>query len=440
MTGLARRIADFVGGFSWDGLSGARRRKTRWIVADFVACVAAGSRLDEAASGLVLARDGDVLVPGVDRGLAPDSAMIAMGTLGALLQIHDGYGRGGNHPCSSVVPAAWVAGGEGAVEALLAAVAAGYEVANRLAGASHPAQSKAGSAPTSTMGAIGAAAAIGKLQGMAGPALARAIGNAAFYAPIAAYGGLREHGSAVPLHGGMAARAGWEAVRLAEAGLDAGDHVLEGEGSFLALLHGDAAALTPESWCGETLDGIYFKPLPACRHVHPALEALLALLRDGAPDPAAVTAVEVDTYRMALVFAAAPRPGGALYDRLMSLPWVLASAIAHGGYGVDNLREREDGPEIERLVGAVAARPDDGFEAEYPRCLSARVTLALADGSRRSAECALRYGEPSEAGPYSPVGSTTPVLDEAGMRAKFLALTRGVLPDPPAFLARIMDD
>jgi hypothetical protein len=34
----------------------------------------------------------------------------------------------------------------------------------------------------------------------------------------------------------------------------------------------------------------------------------------------------------------------------------------------------------------------------------------------------MEYGVPSESGPYSPRGTTTPPLDEAGMRRKFFDL------------------
>ena len=435
-SGLARRIARFASALDWRHLSAARQRKVRWCLADFVACTAAGASLAEAECALVLARPGDVEVPGIQQTLSPESAMVAMGTLGALLQIHDGFGQGGCHSCSSVVPAAWATWNwdDGDATKLLSALAAGYETANRLAKACHPAQSRAGSAPTSTMGAIGAAVAIAKLRDLPVETFADAIGNAAFYAPLAAYEGLAEHGSVVPLHGGMAARTGYEAVLLAEAGLGPGEHLLEGAKGpgFIEFLHGSCDGLEPESWHCETLDAVYFKPLPGCRHVHPALEALLAILAEGPVDPASVVEMRVDTYRMALLFNAVPRPGGELYDRLMSLPWVLASALVRGGYGIDNLAEREDSPAMAALLPRIAANLDEDCEAAYPGDLCARVTLRLEAGPVRRSECRLAYGTPSEGGPYSPVGTTTPPLDEDGMRRKFPDLSRRSMPEQEA--------
>ena len=103
--GLSSRIADFTHRFQWEDLSLPRQKKVRWFLADYIGSTLAGSILPEAASGYVLAQPGGVKLPGDARGLTPESAAVAMGTVGALLQIHDGFGGGGNHPCSSIVSA-----------------------------------------------------------------------------------------------------------------------------------------------------------------------------------------------------------------------------------------------------------------------------------------------------------------------------------------------
>ncbi len=130
-----------------------------------------------------------------------------------------------------------------------------------------------------------------------------------------------------------------EAVRLAQAGLAAGENVLEGgsDSGLLHLLKGDASALLPEQWKGEMLDGIYFKPIPACRHAQPAVEALLDAFRSGPIPHGKVRKVVVLTYPVSIMFGKPPRPEHELYDRLMSTPWAVASCLVHGGYGFDNV-------------------------------------------------------------------------------------------------------
>jgi len=422
--GLASRIARFARRLRWDDLSPARQRKVRWFLADFVGCALAGATLPEAASGFVLAQAGPVRLPGETHGLTPESAAVAMGTLGALLQIHDGYGGGGNHPSSAVAPALWAARDERPLLDLLLPAAIGYEVANRVARCSHPAQTLSGSAPTSTSGAIGAAAAVGTLRGLDETRLAQAIAIAAFSAPVAALRGLVEHGSAVPLHGGLAARCGLEAVRLAEAGLSAGERLLEGadDPGLIHFLRGDPGRLAPETWRGETIDGVYFKPLPACRHAQPAIEAVLAILAQGPLNHRAVEQVRVTTYPVALRFGDPPRPAHELYDRLMSLPWAVASCLVHGGYGFDNVAAPARDARIQALYPRIRTMADPAFEREYPRQFCARVEVDLAGGATRTGECRMEYGTPLEDGPYSPRGTTTPPLDHEGMRRKFLDL------------------
>ena len=422
--GLSSRIAEFALRLEWQDLTASRRNKARWFLADFIASTLAGSALPEAASGYVLAQPGPVKLPGEARGLTAESAAVAMGTIGALLQIHDGFGGGGNHPSSSIIPALWASRDQRPLTDLLLPAAVGYEVANRIAKCSHPAQTQAGTAPTSTTGAIGAAAAIGKLLRLDKRTLTDAISIAAFTVPVAALRGLTEHGSVVPLHGGLAARTAIEAVRLAQAGLRAGDNLLEGgtDPGLIQVLRGDAQTLQPEMWQGEMLDGVYFKPLPACRHAQPAIEAVLDIFSKGSLNFREIGKIEIHTYPMAIAFGKPPRESHELYDRLMSMPWAIASCLVHGGFGFDNVIAPARDPRVEGLYGLIENVVDEKAAADYPKRFCTRIEIRMKSGELRTGECRMEYGMPTEEGPYSPRGTTTPPLNEAGMRRKFFDL------------------
>lgn len=436
---LARRIAEFALRARPQALPLPRQRRLTWCLADYLACTLAGSTLPQAQSAFVLARAGDVRIPGHAQGLDASSAAVAMGTLGALLQWHDGFSGGGNHPCTAIIPAVWVAAERRPWAEILSAIAVGYETANRLAAASHPAQTLAGTAPTSSSGALGATAALGRLLGLDVPTLADALGIAAFSVPIAALRGLTEHGSAVPLHGGLAARCALEAITLARAGLSAGSQVLEGgdDPGALQVLAGRPDGLDPDQWDFSTLDQVFFKPLPACRHAHPAIEAVLDLLRDGPLAAADIRHVQVQTYAVATRFGQAPRAAAELYDRLMSVPWTVASTLVSGGYGLANLNADKDAGRVRVICADMDVAIDPAFESAYPRSFGARVIVTLADGRQRQGRCVLAYGDPGAPGRYSPLGSVSPVLDEAGMRAKFLSLAGQRL--PPAAAQGLLD-
>ena len=90
--------------------------------------------------------------------------------LDSLLQIHDGFGGGGNQPSSRIVLALWCLRGDRPQADLFLPLA--YKVANRLAALSHPDQTLAGLEPASIGGAIGTKAALGRL-------LARDVGTLA---------------------------------------------------------------------------------------------------------------------------------------------------------------------------------------------------------------------------------------------------------------------
>lgn len=431
---LARRLARFALGLPRSHLTGARQTKLSLIVADFIGCVLGGSGLPEAASALVLARPGHVAVPGLAERLTPDSAAIAMGCLGSLLQLHDGFGRGGNHPSNSIIPAVWCSRTDQTMAEVQMAVAVGYEVANRIAESSHPQLTLQGLAPTSATGAIGATAALGRLLGLNETVVSHAISNAAFSFPVAALRGLTEHGSAVPLHGGLAARCAMESIALAQAGLSAGDTVLEGgdDPGVLSVMQSRWQTLAPETWRGETLDGIYFKPIPACRHAQPAVDAVQAIWQHGPVSSESIRSILIRTYPVGLRFGQAPGASCELYDRIMSTTWVVASALRHRRYDIDNVLAPLEDPEIARLCGVTQVVVDDNYAALYPRFLVTRVDLELADGSVRSGLCPMEYGTPSEAGPYSPLGTHVPPLDAQGVQDKFLALARRVLDDSAA--------
>ena len=418
---LAWRIAGFVEAYDFDKLSADRQARVALCCLDFLALAAVSSKLPEARAARLMAEPGPVSLPGIGEGLSETSAIVALGYTGALLQLHDGYGRGGNHPSSALVPVAWVMGRNHSLNERLGALALGYEVANRLSEATHPAQSVRGSAPTATMGAIGAAAIAAKLAGLDRRGIAEALSIAAIFAPLAPYEALRVHGSAVPFHGAMAGRAGVEAARLAAAGLAGGDTVLEGRpgaAGMLEFLKGAGAGVSdPETWEGQTLDLVYFKSVPGCRHVQPALDAL-ARIQPSAAEVGQILRIEVGTYPLALAFAIPPAADYALYDRLMSLNWAVAASALYGGMSVDIASAVPDASALDAMIAKTVIAEDPDMTELYPARLAARVTLTFANGESRSAVSDLLYGEEPDFEALTPAGGHLPSLSRAALIAR----------------------
>jgi 2-methylcitrate dehydratase PrpD len=383
---LARRIADAATRLSLDGLPRASQDRLRWSVLDFLGCAIGGAALPDVGPALVLAGSGEVHIPGFDQGFDMASAAMVFGTAGTLFQIHDVYLPGHIHSSSPVVPAAWVAWQRqgGPVESFLEAVLAGYETLNRLSATTYPRQQKAGSTPTATLGALGAAVAAGRMAGLTGESLARAIGNAAMLAPLTPFQALREHGSAVPLHSGAAARAGVEAVLLAERGWAAGQCVLEGTDGFpgwLAVIEGDPSVLRPEQWDGRSVDDMIWKLMPACFASLPAVEAALRLPR---MDVGRIESVEIRMpgAPMTLVGEGPSRHEPELYDRLMSVRWSVAQVLLNGTYGpAMAMKSPPAHAMLEALLAKITVRHSPELDSALPAAVATTIRVELADGS-----------------------------------------------------------
>jgi 2-methylcitrate dehydratase PrpD len=290
-----------------------------------------------------------------------------------------------------------------------------------------PAQLLAGSVPTGTAGALGAAVAAALIRGLGPAGIGRAVSIAALLLPATPFAAMRSHGALVPLHGGLAARAGYEAASLArDAG--AGQRVLEGDArgpGLIALLGGTAAAIEPERWAGESLDAIGWKFFPACLATHPAIEAALRLERIA---PADIARVEIERPAGPLdsMVANGPADGG-LYDRLMSLRWVVARALELGRYdypqAIIDRRSTMDLAQKIELVQKPAA------DSALP---STSVRVHARDGSTR-AIVYHRSGvrDPENRGPRG----FTRVLDELALRRKYDDLIAGTAVPAPQLRA-----
>jgi 2-methylcitrate dehydratase PrpD len=132
------------------------------------------------------------------------------------------------HPSCALVPSVLAAGElTGASgSAVLDAYIVGFEVECRLGLVMNPRHyHQRGWHCTSSIGTLGAAAAVARLLKLDVPATAHALGIAASLAC-----GLKENiGSMVkPLHAGMAARNGLTAARLAHAGFTASEQSIDG--------------------------------------------------------------------------------------------------------------------------------------------------------------------------------------------------------------------
>jgi 2-methylcitrate dehydratase PrpD len=298
---------------------------------------------------------------------------------------------------------------------LIEALVAGYETVTAIGRAVHPDLRHRGFHPTGAVAVFGAAMAVGKLRGLNPPQLSNALGIAA-----SSSGGLFAfvNGGAdiKRLHAGHASREGLQAALLAEAGLEGPPHVIEGRDGFMQCFAYDAERARPVELPPAVPFGItdcYIKPNPCCRHIQPAVEALIGILNDEKIATEDVKHVAVETYRIAAEHAGTGWDDYA--SAQLSFKYLMALALKFRaikvGYFEDAVRNDAGWPALAAKFQISAPHEIDRL---YPKLRPARVTVTTARGASftRLAEEAL--------------GSRLVPLDDAGLKAKFEGLVEPV--------------
>ena len=126
-----------------------------------------------------------------------------------------------------------------------------------------------------------------------------------------------------------------------------------------------AITLPPEAPFGIT--DCYIKPYPCCRHIQPAVEALIGLLDDERIATAEVQRIEVATYRIAAEHAATGWDDFA--SAQLSFPFLIGLALKFRGIRLehfsDEVRRDPSFAAIARKLD-VTAPPD--LDRLYPHC------------------------------------------------------------------------
>ncbi|MET7396804.1 MmgE/PrpD family protein [Dactylosporangium sp. NPDC005572] len=350
-----------------------------------------------------------------DRLPAPAAALVN-GTLAHALDFDDTHLPSVLHPSASVVPAALAtaeaAGASGA--GLLAAVAAGIEITNRLGMAAYdPVLANSifferGLHATSICGAIGSAAAAGLLLGLDADGVASAMGVAASMGA-----GLleanRAGGTVKQAHCGWAAHAGVSAAYLALDGLTGPPSVLEGRfGFFAAYADGrySAPALLDDLGTRWELLRTAYKPYPSNHFTHPGIDCAL-VLRAAGLDPSTVDWLELGvaaaplrTIGEPLAEKTSPR---STYHAKFSGPYTVAAALLGGGGLGVGLADFEGPLDPDRLALAakVSVVPDARATSLFPHAFAAVLRAGVGgtvhehrvDASKGSAESPLTPAE-----------------------------------------------
>ena len=409
----------FVAGIHFTDLPAPVVERTKLVLLDCIGTIAAGMQEPEMCnlvSRLRRRETGEGQVPVIGTGCRMSALLASLlnGTAGTMLELDEGnqYARG--HPGIHVVPAALAVGGRLAVSGadLILAIALGYEIGSRVGIAS---KLRVTMHPHGTWGTIGAAVTAARLEGATPDQVVETINLASSFGLSTSRRTMLEGGTVRNTYAGFSNQLGLMAWELQASGF-------VGEMDGVGTVYGTVIAenFQPDEMVLELgerweITRNYFKRHAACRYTHGALDALGEIVRQtgGSIDPAAIDAIEVDTYVWAAQLDSA-EPKNMLAAKF-SLPFALATYIVNGAASVPAFREEaQANATVCDLARRVSVREDVTLTAMLPGLRPARVRVRLTDGRQLVAEVLTNKGDTED--PYSP--------DD--MRAKFRELTEPV--------------
>jgi 2-methylcitrate dehydratase PrpD len=399
--------------------------RTRWVVADSLPVIAAGMQQPEMQALLKhpLSK-GNAWVIGTRKRAGALEAALLNGTAGTWLELNEGNLFAKGHPGIQVVPAAVALAQESAAsgEALLMAVAVGYEVSSRI---SRAAQMKIAVHPHGTWGTLGAAVAAGRLKGFDERRMVELINVAATMGMATSRQTLLDGATVRNIFTGHSGTMGLMAARLVECGFT-------GEKDSPAAIYGkvladgfDPAKATENLGREWMLAQGYFKLHPTGRYVHSAIDALEDLLsRSPALDLAAIDRIEVKAYRLAAMLA--EKCVTSSFGARFSVPFALATLLYHGRSDLAAFEQPAvDNPTIQALAARVLVQEEASYTARYPAEQPCDIRIVLSDGRALEGHCTITKGEPSK--PHRP----------EELQAKFMQLGAPLWGEPVA--RRLLD-
>ena len=375
------------------------RSRAALHVLDWLGCAAIGAA--EPVGRLLLdwtarAPAGEFTTIGGNAVATPEMAIRCNGGLGNVFEMDDIHKRAILHPGPVVLPAALAAAQEvdASADAFLAAVVRGYDAQIRLGTAVGPGH-YANWHNTSTCGPFGAAASTGSLLELDEEESVWAFGNAATQAS-GPWRCRHEHVMTKQLHTARAAESGYLAASLAASGFTGPERILEGEQGFFQAMCPDPL---PDRVLSDR-EGPWkiwetsFKPWPACRHAHAAIDAALEIRGRLAAEPASIARIRIRTYSDATQFCDRQHPTTTL-EAKFSLQHCVAAALRNGEPELDDFApEAVAAAEVVRLRDCTSVSVDAVFDSRYPARYGSGVDVVLRDGSVLTADISDALGDP----------------------------------------------
>ncbi len=305
------------------------------------------------------------------RKTSASGAALVNGFAGNALDIDDGYRGIKGHPGSCILPAVLAAGeiGSGVTgQEFLSALVVGYEVAIRAGLIRHATYNTYHS--SGSWGAIGGAAAAGKLLGLSLEKLRHALGAAEYHAPIAPMMKCIE----VPSMGkdsiGWGCMVAVMSAVMADKGFTGINPIFEDS--------------PEEKWIkslGESFEimNLYFKPYASCRWAQPGVDGALQIMADNHLEHKDIEHIKVFTFQesAALCTDYPQNTEEAQYN----IAFPIAAALLDGEIGpAQVLPPRLFAKDIHQMMDNIRIIAQDRFQKEFPQKAESEVEITTTDG------------------------------------------------------------
>ena len=389
------KLATYIAGSQAQALPPEVTEKTKFHVMDTLAAMVTGSRLKpgRAAINFIGSQGGtrEAAVVGSSVVTTAINAAMANGMLAHSNETDDSHAPSLTHPGCAVVPAALaVAEREGASgEALVRAVAVGYDVSSRVARAMGGIDARGwhGHA-THTIGPMfGATAAAAALVGLDPRGVRYALAYTAQQASgITSWARDSEHIEKSFVFGGNGARSGVMSALFVASGMTGEENAFDGENGFLEVF-----CPRREQFPGwvDTLGSHYeilltnIKKFSVGSPIQAAAEAMTSLVSANGVNPTKIDSIEV----------LLPPQGARIVDGRhmpdVNLQYCMAAVALDGGkltFEATHTYERLFDPTIVEMMAKVTLTPNPEF-AEMERQRPATVRIHLSDGSTLEEHC-----------------------------------------------------
>lgn len=387
---VTEALAEFIATMSPARLPQPVREYARRIIFDGIGTLASATHPAVTASAgmgrFAEAHGGGGPATLVGRGRTVDvvSAVFANGTLGYASDFEPHHPEAILHPVAVMVPTSLALAqmcGRSGLD-MSTAVVVGCEVTYRVSMALNPRELyDLGFHPSAVAGTFGACAAAALLLKLDKEQCVRALGLAALQTSglLAWQDDPRE--DARPFQMGMAARNGVTAALLARQGFGAPSRIFDGGHTVLKAYSRVASTEPLTSGLGEVWDGLMelaIKPYPCVSFLHPALDALEALLDREALVSGQIAGIDL-RFPNAGAHCVDDNP---LKGHCAQYILPIRAAIGRLSYLDLFIDRREQEAEVARLAAATTVTRDFGeFDAAFPNFYIGEVSLRLKDGS-----------------------------------------------------------